>query len=326
MNGLIVVGVGAMGWNHARVCSELGVLSAVVDQNKTALKSISDKFGVPTYTDLREAVLELEPSGLIISTPTKTHYDIGMLAIEMGLNVLIEKPISDTIERGEELVNMAREKGILLSVGHIERFNPVISTAKQKITQGDWGKIVTISSRRVSNFPGRIRDVGVILDLGIHDIDNCIYLMGSKPKKVYAHAGRINDIEFEDHATISIEFENGRQATIEINWITPMKVRCLSLTCEKAFVTLDYMSQEIEVSSSAFTDPENPDLFPHRIEFQTNTIDVNKEEPLKLEINDFIDSINQKRSSSVTGKQGLLALKVALAALESIEKGVVIDV
>lgn len=326
MNGLIVVGVGAMGWNHARVCFELGILSAVVDRDEAALNAISDKFGVPTYVNLRQAVLDLEPTGVIISTPTKTHYDLGVLAMEMGLNVLIEKPISDTIERGEGLVKMASEKGIVLSVGHIERFNPVIANAKHKILRGDWGDIVTIASRRVSNFPGRIRDVGVILDLGIHDIDNCIFLMGSEPKKVYAHAGKVNDIEYEDHATISIEFENGKQATIEVNWITPMKVRSLSLTCEKAFVTLNYMNQEIEVSSSVFMDPENPDLFPQRIEFQTNTIDVIKEEPLRLEIIDFVNSIKEKRDASVTGEQGLLALKVALAALKSIEMGVVIDV
>lgn len=326
MNGLIVVGVGAMGWNHARVCFELGILSAVVDRDEAALDAISDKFGVPTYVNLRQAVLDLEPTGVIISTPTKTHYDLGVLAMEMGLNVLIEKPISDTIERGEGLVKMASEKGIVLSVGHIERFNPVIANAKHKILRGDWGDIVTIASRRVSNFPGRIRDVGVILDLGIHDIDNCIFLMGSEPKKVYAHAGKVNDIEYEDHATISIEFENGKQATIEVNWITPMKVRSLSLTCEKAFVTLNYMNQEIEVSSSVFMDPENPDLFPQRIEFQTNTIDVIKEEPLRLEIIDFVNSIKEKRDASVTGEQGLLALKVALAALKSIEMGVVIDV
>lgn len=172
MNGLIVVGVGAMGWNHARVCFELGILSAVVDRDEAALNAISDKFGVPTYVNLRQAVLDLEPTGVIISTPTKTHYDLGVLAMEMGLNVLIEKPISDTIERGEGLVKMASEKGIVLSVGHIERFNPVIANAKHKILRGDWGDIVTIASRRVSNFPGRIRDVGVILDLGIHDIDN----------------------------------------------------------------------------------------------------------------------------------------------------------
>tara|TARA_B100000963_G_scaffold361996_1_gene401821 strand:+ start:7264 stop:8244 length:981 start_codon:yes stop_codon:yes gene_type:complete len=326
VNGLIVVGAGAMGWNHARVCSELGILAAVVDQDHTTLKAISEKFRVPTYLDLNQAIVDLEPTGAIISTPTKTHYNLGVSMIKLGLNVLIEKPISDTIEKGEKLVKIAREKGVVLSVGHIERYNPVIPIAKEKIMNGDWGDIVTITSTRVSNFPGRIRDVGVILDLGIHDIDNCIFLMGSNPKKVYAHAGRINDIEYEDHATISIEFENGKQATIEVNWITPMKVRSLSLTCEKAFVSLDYINQEIDVSSSVFKDPGNPNLFPQRIEFQTKTIDLIKDEPLRLEIVDFVNAIKNGHKTSVTGEQGLLALKVALAALKSIESGVVIDV
>ena len=142
-------------------------------------------------------------------------------------------------------------------MGHIERFNPVIKRCKGMIDDGELGEVITISSRRVSNFPGRIRDVGVILDLGIHDIDNSIFLMGSKPVSVFCTGGTHNDIEYEDHVTIMILFENGKSAVIEVNWITPLKVRKISLTCEKAFAELDYMDQTISVSSSKYIDPPN---------------------------------------------------------------------
>ena len=188
--------------------------------------------------------------------------------------------------------------------------------------------MVTISTRRVSNFPGRIRDVGVILDLGIHDIDNATFLMGSKPISVYAVGGSLNDIEYEDHATIMIEFENGNNAIVEVNWITPMKVRTVSLTCEGSFVELDYMSQEISASSSVFVDPENPNQFPANLEIRRDAVPVESAEPLRLEIEDFVECIgsNDERKPLVDGEQGVLALRVALAALESIKSGEVISI
>ena len=152
------------------------------------------------------------------------------------------------------------------------------------IERGDLGDIITISSRRVSNFPGRIRDVGVILDLGIHDIDNSIFLMGSKPISVYCTGGTHNDIEHEDHVTMTVRFENGKSAVIEVNWITPMKVRKLSLTCDMGHVELDYIDQSITMSSSRFVKPEEETQFPAKIEFDKKSLPVEKDEPLKLEI------------------------------------------
>ena len=317
-----------MGWNHVRVCSEIGVLCGVCDQNISETDRVAEEFGVPGFYEVDDAVGELKPDGVIIATPTFTHYDIASKLIDHGINVLIEKPISDDIQKAQDLVDKARNMDLVLAVGHIERHNPVISAAKKNISEGKWGDVVTISTRRVSNFPGRIRDVGVILDLGIHDIDNATFLMGSNPISVYAVGGSLNDIEYEDHATMMIEFENGNNAIVEVNWITPMKVRTVSLTCEKGFVELDYMSQEIFASSSVFVDPENPNQFPANLEIHRELVPVDGAEPLRLEIEDFVNCIEgaEHRTPLVDGEQGIVALRVAIAALESIKSGEVVSI
>ena len=167
------------------------------------------------------------------------------------------------IPHGEELITIAESSGLILSVGHIERHNPVIRRAKTPLKSAN-GDIITMTSRRVSTFSGRITDVGAILDTGIHDIDNLIYLMDSEPTSVYASGGTINDISHEDHANIVVNFSNGKSGVIEVNWVTPMKVRTLSLTCEDCFVELDYIKQQLFVSKSTVSDSPTPRLYPHQ--------------------------------------------------------------
>ncbi len=168
MTRILVVGIGSMGWNHARVCSDLGVLVGICDQNKESLKQVGERFGVMGYSDLSEAINECRPDGVIIATPTSTHYDITKKVLASGLDVMVEKPLVDQVAHGEELVSIANKKDAILAVGHIERHNPVISREKKHLENGDWGDLITLSARRVSPFNGRIQDVGVILDIGIH--------------------------------------------------------------------------------------------------------------------------------------------------------------
>ncbi len=326
MTKVVVVGTGSMGYNHARVCSELGILAGVIDQDTSSAKRVGELFDVPYYSDFEHGLEDIEPIGAIIATPTFTHNKLAKVALERGVNILVEKPISDNLVSGEEIVNLAIDRGLVCAVGHIERFNPIIKTTKRLIERGDLGEIITISSRRVSNFPGRIRDVGVILDLGIHDIDNSIFLMGSKPISVYCTGGTHNDIEHEDHVTMTVRFENGKSAVMEVNWITPMKVRKLSLTCDMGHVELDYIDQSITMSSSRFVKPEEETQFPAKIEFDKKSLPVEKDEPLKLEIVDFVDSICSDNQPYVSGLDGLIALRVALAAEESLETGMVVNI
>ena len=324
MAQILVVGVGSMGFNHARVCSELGVLAGICDRDAEAVEKVSERFNTRGFTDLELAINSLNIDGLIISTPTFTHLQVAKIAIENGINILVEKPIADSYTNGKKMIEMAKESNVKLAVGHIERFNPVIKSAKKILNADELGEIITISSRRVSNFPGRIRDVGVILDLGIHDIDNSISIMQSVPISVYATGGSHNDIEFEDHVSIVIKFSNGKSAVLEVNWITPMKVRTLSLTCEKGFMELDYMKQSVTISESKFVEADSRSQFPAKIEFGKREVHIENEEPLSLEIKNFIQVIDFDNSPSVTGEDGLMALKVAEAAIKSLETGEVV--
>ena len=322
---ILVCGVGSMGWNHARVCSELGVLGGICDLDHKQSDSVAGHFSVNGFSDFENAIQSSLFDAAIIATPTTTHYEITKSALESGLHVLVEKPIVDDLHKGEELISIAKERNLTLTVGHIERHNPVIKRAKLHLDKGDWGELITMNSRRVSTFSGRITDVGAILDTGIHDIDNLIYLMGAKPTQVFASGGSFNNLDHEDHANIVINFSNGKSGVIEVNWITPMKVRNLSLTCENCFVELDYIKQQLFVSRSSVAKINTPRLFPAPIEFKSTKINLNKQEPLRLEIEDFIDSIQSGRNPLVSAEDALVSIKVAIACVESLRSGNVVN-
>ena len=174
---VIVIGVGSMGWNHARVCSELGILSGICDGNEETAHSVSKRFDVPGFSSLDQALKEVNPTAAIVATPTSTHHEVAKKLLHHGCHVLIEKPLVSEIAQGEDLIQLSSELKLTLAVGHIERHNPVVRRAKEHLQSGEWGELITINSRRVSSFTGRINDVGAVLDVGIHDIDNLKYTL-----------------------------------------------------------------------------------------------------------------------------------------------------
>lgn len=315
-----VIGVGSMGKNHVRVYSELGVLTGISDADTAAANPLAEKFGVsafPNYKDL----LKGDVDALSVATPTQTHFKIVMDALLAGKHVLVEKPISSTIEEAEMLVKTAERENLVLAVGLIERHNPVVKFARESVLAGKFGDVVTISSKRVSSLPGRIKDVGVILDLGIHDIDVMRYLAASPVKSVYALGGKKSNADFEDHASILLDFENGIMGFAEINWLTPMKVRRIALTCLKNYVELDYMTQSANISSSQLPSTiDQTDLYRLPIEFDIRHVSLKKQEPLKNELEDFLDAIKNKREPLVTGADGTETLRVCQAALKSMSE------
>ena len=183
-----IIGVGSMGKNHARVNSEMGVLAGIADSNEAVARPLAERFGVEYFSDYRDMLASVD--AITVATPTVTHFQIAMDAIQAGKHVLVEKPICPTLDESEKLVKAAEDAGIVLAVGQIERHNPVVKFARESIENGKFGDIVSISARRVSTFPGRISDVGVLLDLGIHDIDVIRYLAQSPVKTVYALGGK----------------------------------------------------------------------------------------------------------------------------------------
>ena len=316
-----VIGTGSMGKNHARVCSELEnvELVGIADVDKKAAEGIAERFMVKPFFDYRELSSEIDAA--IVATPTVTHHKIAMDLLNDGKHVLAEKPICDSVEKAAELVKKAEIDDLVLAVGHIERHNPAVRFVKNSLEDGKFGELVTIVSKRVSNLPGRIRDVGVIFDFGVHDIDIMRYLAG-EVKSVYAKAGRFNkNIDYEDHANIILNFENGICGIVEVNWLTPMKIRKIFLTCSQSFVEADYISQSVTTSSSSFNQINEMNLYHAPIQYNINEVALEKREPLRNEIEDFINSIEQGKKPLATGEDGLMALKIAEAATQSYING-----
>ncbi len=315
-----IIGVGSMGKNHARVNSEMGILAGIADSDEATARSLAERFGVEYFSDYRDMFASVD--AITVATPTGTHFKIAMDAILAGKHVLVEKPICPSLEDSEKLVKAAEDAGIVLAVGQIERHNPVVKFARESIEQGRFGDIVSISARRVSTFPGRISDVGVLLDLGIHDIDVIRYLAQSPVKSVYALGGKRQNDKFEDHANILLEFESGIFGFVEVNWLTPMKVRKLSITCLENYVELDYIKQSADVSSSQVSGTlDTNDLYRLPIEFDIRHVSLKKQEPLRNEHEDFIRAIETNTQPLISGRDGMETLRACKAALESIKEG-----
>lgn len=314
-----LVGAGIMGRNHARVIHEMGnKLVAVADPDKAATAHIAERFGAAAHADPHALIRNPDIDAVVVATPTVYHFDVARAALEAGKHVLVEKPITPTAGEARELIALARKQGRILAVGHIERHNPVVRWAKDNLAKGTVGEPISIHSRRLSPFPERIRDVGVVLDIAIHDLDIVRYLAGAPPRGVYATAGtHRKGIAVEDHASILTDFANGMDAFTEVSWLTPTKVRQLIVTCANGVVELNYMTQEISISRARFGEIDPDNMFQVPVEHTVERLSLKKEEPLKNEHLDFQRAIQGGTRPLADGHDGLAALVLAQAALES---------
>jgi UDP-N-acetylglucosamine 3-dehydrogenase len=306
--GVAVIGVGFWGKNHVRVFSELleTELVAVCDVNLERAKTIAGKYdGVEAYSDSRKLLKRKDIEAVSICTWTTTHAIEAMRALKAGKHALVEKPLASTIREAREIVDFAKQKDRHLMVGFIERFNLGVQRAKDILKKGEIGELVSATAKRVSKWPERIGDVGVVKDYAIHEIDIMRKIFENDPTAVFARVGNLKHTKFEDYAQIMLTFEHGKTAFIEANWLTPDKIRNLTLTGSDAIMSLDYLKQEITVETSEKT------LKP-RYEWR---------EPLKLELQHFAKSLLRDEEPEVTGVDGLKALMIAEAAIRSSEKG-----
>lgn len=315
-----VIGVGSMGQNHARILAEKGVLSAVADTAPEVARAMGERYSVQHFLSYQE-LLRSDVDAVVVVTPTSTHSKIATEAIKAGKHILLEKPMTGSSEELKNLVDLAQKNKLVLAGGFTERYNPVVAFAEQSLRSGSYGELITAATRRVSSMPSRIRDVGVIMDLGVHDIDVVQYVVGKPARSVYALAGRGKGMKYEDHANILIDFDGGTTGFVEVNWLTPMKVRKLALTCSKNFVEVDYMEQSALVCSSSFKQFESGNLFNVPLEFDLRRVALKKEEPLKRELADFLAAAEDGREPLVSGKSAIQSLKIAEAALESVRTG-----
>jgi UDP-N-acetylglucosamine 3-dehydrogenase len=315
-----VVGVGSMGQNHVRVYREVAEVVGIADPDAAKGEELSRRFHVVRFDD-HKALLGERPDAVSVATPTESHYAVARDFLEAGVHVLVEKPLCATPEEAEKLVGLAEKEGLVLAVGHIERHNPAVAYAKGALAEGRFGDLITISARRVSRFPDRVRDVGVILDLGIHEVDVQRHLVGSPVETVYAHAGRHRNERFEDYANILLRFENGVSGFAEVNWLTPMKVRKMTLTCERNFVELDYTNQSLLISSSTVIQYDPTNLYRLPLEYDVREVRLRRQEPLKRELTDFLEAVRTGGRPLVTGEDGLETLRILHAAMRSHREG-----
>ncbi|WP_295113707.1 Gfo/Idh/MocA family protein [uncultured Methanobrevibacter sp.] len=298
-----VIGVGAMGENHVRVYHKMeeANLIAVSDVSERALKKIEKKYGAKGYTDYCELLSNPEIEVVSVCVPTTFHHAVVMEAIKHKKHVLVEKPIAFTLSEAEEMIAAAKEAGVTLATGHVERFNPAVQKAKELIDDGVIGDIVSAFAKRVGPLPPRIKDVGVSIDLAIHDLDIMNYLFEEDITQVYGTMNSsFDDSEFEDHAEIMVSFDNESTGIIEVNWLTPYKRRELELTGTAGIISVDYIQQSIEVYGKFAQD-----------------IEIKHEEPLKGELKSFLNSVVEEKEPEITGEDGLKALKMVIAANRS---------
>lgn len=317
-----VIGVGSMGKHHARVYWELeGVdLTAVADMDDSRLNEVAGQYNTIAYLDYRE-MLQKEKLDLVsIVVPTKDHYQVAKDCFSAGVHVLIEKPIASTVERAQQIIQLARDANRKLMIGHIMRFNPAVQELKKQLDEGKIGRIFQITCRREGPFPKRIRDVGVAVDLAPHDIDIVRYLSGSEPSRIFAEMEHRIHTEYEDLLLASMRLKNGVISSFIINWLTPTKIREVIVHGEKGMFRLDDLSQDLYFYENSLATDELWDplktvsgVNPGRME----RFHIDRKEPLKMELRAFIDSILNDRNVPVTGEDGLEALKIALLVQQS---------
>ena len=311
-----VIGTGSMGKNHVRLHSELANLVGVFDIDRAQAKKVADRFNVKVFDSVDDMLGQVD--AISVCTTTTNHFDCTMKALLAGKSVLLEKPFTGDPTTASELCQVAEREGVTLAAGFLERFNPVVSAVQKAVQAGTFGRIISLASRRVSSLPSRIRDVGAIMDLGTHDVDVLRYISSTEVEAVFALGGMISNPKFEDNANILMEMGNDIIGFVEINWLTPMKVRKVSLTCSGGFVQLDYMDQSLEFSSSTMGEIDSTNGFRVPLEYDVHRISVRKEEPLKRELEDFFRAAESHSEPFVGCREAVADLKVCHAALDSL--------
>ncbi len=301
-----IIGVGGWGKNHSRVLHDFGVLTSICDMDKIKAKNLATRYNVNHYGSIDDMIDTESLDACLVCTPTKTHYPVATKLMEKGINVFVEKPLSYSSKECEEMIQIAKKNKISLTCGYIERFNPAVQEVKKILSDNVYGELLMIEFHRENRMPLHIKDVGIIYDTAVHDIDTAIYLFGSKPNVVFARAGKIFH-SFEDFSNIILGFGKDRVAVISSNWITPKKVRNFSAVCTDAIINGDFIKQEITIEDSLCT------TTPRR---------QNLVEPLSLELRNFIEVIEGKRDHpEVSPEEATNVTKIAEAALLSSNTG-----
>lgn len=327
-----VVGLGMMGRNHVRVWDEAvdGVdLVAVADPDPEAVRRAVHGRSARGYASADELLASESIDLLSIVAPTSLHLPIAVAALNAGAHVLVEKPIAATRDEAEQMMAAAVRAERILTVGHIERFNPAVLELRRRLAAGELGRIFEIRATRLGPFPARIRDVGVVVDLAPHDLDVMRFLMGSDPVRLYAETEQRIHTNHEDLFVGLMKFANGAVGVLDINWLTPTKVRTLTVTGERGMYVADYLAQDLVFYP-------NPDaVHAHAGAAGASTVGsvaegemtrrtIDRREPLFVELSEFARAVREGGPSPVDPHEAMVALLLARAMVESARDGRVI--
>lgn len=298
-----VIGVGTMGSNHARVLAGLSgiTLVGVADPDRGQRDLVTRALGCAAVADF-EALLRLGVDAVTIAAPTHLHHAIALACIERGIHVLVEKPIASTVEEGRDIIAAARRHGVTLMVGHVERFNPAVIAIKEAIAGED---ILSIAITRVGPFPPRMSNVGVVIDLAVHDIDLIRWFTDSDIVEIQPQLSSAV-AEREDIALLQFRTASGVLAHINTNWLTPFKARNVTVATRRKYVTGDLLTRQ--VTECFGFQPDGAYSMRH--------VSVGHDEPLRSELIAFIAAARDGKPPAVTGEEGVASLEVAIRCLE----------
>ena len=305
-----VVGVGSLGQAHARIYSELpGVdLVGIYDASPERAAEIAGKYHTQAYDSLDALCADIEAASVVV--PTDLHREVGGIMLEQGVHLLIEKPITETTREAEELVTIAQKHNLILQVGHIERFNPVLTFLENRTSTPRF-----IEAHRLAPYPPprdgllpRGTEVSVVLDLMIHDIEILLHLVNSKVMDIRAVGVPVLSAT-EDIANVRLSFENGCVANVTASRISPEKMRKIRVFMEDCYISLDYQNQSGELHTKSPTG------------ISRETIDIEKGEPLALELDAFVKCVHHHDQPIVSGEHAAEALKLAVAITQHIREG-----
>jgi predicted dehydrogenase len=322
-----VVGLGSMGANHVRVFADLpGVeLVGVADADPERVAKATAGRSFPGFPDVHALLAESRPDMVSVVVPTGYHEEVAVAAIEAGTAVLVEKPIAGTMAGAERIAAAAARRGVVLTVGHIERFNSAIRELKARLAAGQGGRVLQVRARRVGPFPHRIRDVGVIHDLAPHDIDIMRYLLDDEVDRVYAEAQRHINTGNEDIFVGMLHFRSGTLGVLDINWLTPTKERTLTVLCEKGMFVADYAAQSLEFYEN-YAAAAREGAIASVTEGPMTRYPILYREPLRVELEAFRDAVLGSAPVAVTARDGMAALAVAEALVRAADESMPVTV
>lgn len=297
-----VAGVGVMGRNHARVLADIRDfdLTTIFDMDAVTAQGVADVYDANAVS-IAETFIAAGLDAAVVSTPNRTHADLTVALLEQGVHVLVEKPIAATVADARRMIDAAEANGRVLMVGQVERFNPAVEAVKRAIAGED---VISIQITRVGPFPPRMGEVGVVIDLAVHDIDIIRHLTDAEVAEVQPQLARTR-AEREDTALLQFRMENGVIAHITTNWVTPYKTRTLQVATQNKFVVADLMTRQVTEYFG-----QQPDG-----SYSTRGVHSWPNEPLKKELEAFAHAIRTGEPPAVTGEDGLRNLEVALRCL-----------